>query len=248
MFVAPSWVEGFFIQVGMYIVIPLIIATISVIVIWKKKNQKKSHQMESYHEEAHQKEAHHKRSHHKGPYHKRSHHKGPHHKEQHHKEPHPKESHHHRSNDWGSKIPIFALAFIVAVIVVYPLGCVYWFYSYEVPSVQEKIITVQGWEPRPGIIAKGDGTMVISNADQLLLVTTENQGFYNMENFLFAKFNTRDIFNQLKVGGTYKIKYYGWRNGFNSGFPNVLSVEQVVNETGARNNTYGDYFGIKFAI
>mgnify|MGYP000867192665 CR=1 FL=1 len=208
MFVPPSWIEGYLIQFGMYIVIPSIIALIFTIVRGKKLT----------------------------------------HKEQHHKEQHHKEQHHNRSNNRGSKIITFSLAFIVAVIVVYPIGCVYWFYSYEVPSVQEKIITVQGWEPRPGVIAKGDGTMVISNADQLLLVTTENEGFYNMENFLFQKFNTRDIFNQLKVGGTYKIKYYGWRNGFNSGFPNLLSVEEVINETGVNNNAYGDYFGIKFAI
>ncbi|BDZ68260.1 DUF1523 family protein [Methanobacterium ferruginis] len=215
MFVPPTWVEGLLIQIGMYVVLPLIIAIISVIVIGKKLNHKESH-----HKESHQKESHHKES-------------------------HQKESHHKRSNHWGSKIIIFVFAFIVAVIVVYPIGCVYWFNAYEVPSVQEKTITVQGWEPRPGIIPNNNGMMTISNADQLLLVTTENEGFFNMENFLFGKFNTRDIFNQLKVGGTYKIKYYGWRNGFNSGFPNILSVEEVVNETGAKNNTYGDYFGTK---
>jgi hypothetical protein len=246
MFVAPSWVEGLLIQIGMYIVIPLIIATISVIVISKRSDHKKSQQKESYQKEAHHKESHHKGSHHKELHHNESHHNGSHHKDPHYKESHPKKSH-HRSNDWGSKFIVFAFVFIVAIIVVYPIGCVFWFYSYEVPSVQEKIITVQGWEPRPGIIYDPRGVMTISNADQLLLVTTENEGFFNMENFLFAKFNTRDIFNQLKVGGTYKIKYYGWRNGFNSGFPNILSVEQVVNETSAKNSSYGDYFGVKFA-
>lgn len=205
MFVPPTWVEGLLIQIGMYVVIPLIIATIFVIVIRKKSD----------------------------------------HKESLHNEPHHNEPHHKSSNHWGSTIITFAFAFIVAVIVVYPIGCVYWFNAYEVPSVQEKVITVQGWEPRPGIVYNDNGMMTISNADQLLLVTTENEGFFNMENFLFGKFNTRDIFNQLKVGGTYKIKYYGWRNGFNSGFPNILSVEEVVNETGAKNNTYGDYFGTK---
>ena len=211
MFVAPNWFEGLLIQVGIYIVIPLIIAIIAGIVIWKKSNHKEPNQ-----KEPHQKES-------------------------------PHRAHHKKSNHWGSKILIFALAFVAAFIVVYPIGCVYWFNAYEVPSVQEKIITVQGWEPRPGIIPDNSGMMTISNADQLLLVTTENEGFFNKENFLFGKFNTRDIFNQLKVGGTYKIKYYGWRNGFNSGFPNILSVEQVVDETGAKNNNYGDYFGIKFA-
>lgn len=152
-----------------------------------------------------------------------------------------------KSDDKLSGVIRFALAFIVAVIVIYPIGCVFWFYAYEVPSVQEKIITVQGWEPKPGIMVNEYGYMVIKNADQLLLVTNESEGFFNNENFLFQKFNTRDIFNKLKVGGTYKIKYYGWRNGYNSGFPNILSVEEVINETNASNNDYGDYFGTKVA-
>ncbi|MFA0832821.1 MAG: hypothetical protein ACC609_02300 [Methanobacterium formicicum] len=242
MFVPPSWLEGLFIQMGMYIVIPLIIATVSVIVISRRSNRKKTHQNESHLDESHNKDTHHKGSHHKDA----------HLKESHQKEAHLGESHHKRSKrggstDWGSKIIVFAFAFIVAIIVVYPIGCVYWFYSYEVPSIQEKTITVQGWEPRPGIIPDNNGMMTISNADQLLLITTENEGFFNMENFFFGKFNTRDIFNKLKVGGTYKIKYYGWRNGFNSGFPNILSVEEAINETGAKNNSYGNYFGTKFA-
>jgi hypothetical protein len=198
-----------------------------VIVISKRSNHKEAHQKEAYQKEAHQKETHHKDSHQKESHHKRSNRRG--------------------SNDWGSKIIVFAFVFVVAALVVYPIGCVYWFYSYEVPSIQEKTITVLGWEPRPGIVPDNGGMMTISNADQLLLITTENEGFFNMENFLFGKFNTRDIFNKLKVGGTYKIKYYGWRNGFNSGFPNILSVEEVINETGAKNNSYGDYFGTKFA-
>ena len=234
MFVAPSWIEGYLIQVGMYIVIPLIIATIVVYVVGKKSNNKELHNKELHNKEPH-KEPHHKKSH-KELNHKKSH-----------NEPNHNESPPKRSNNRGSKIIIFALAFVVAVIVVYPIGCVFWFYEYEVPSIQEKVITVQGWEPRPGIIPDNSGMLTISNAGQLLLVTTDNEGFFNMENFLFGKFNTRDIFNQLKVGGTYKIKYYGWRNGFNSGFPNILSVEEVVNETGAKNNSYGDYFGTKLA-
>ncbi|HML06061.1 MAG TPA: hypothetical protein VK426_09830 [Methanobacterium sp.] len=170
-------------------------------------------------------------------------------REPHHNEPHKEhnESHHRGSNHRGSIFITSALAFIVAIIVIYPIGCVYWFYAYEEPSVQEKIITVQGWEPKPGIMANNNGMMNINNANQLMLVTNESEGFFNNENFLFQKFNTRDIFNQLKVGGTYKIKYYGWRNGYNSGFPNILSVEQVINETGAKNNNYGDYFGTKLA-
>ena len=32
----------------------------------------------------------------------------------------------------------------------------------------------------------------------------------------------------------YKIKYYGWREGFNNGFPNILSVEKVIDENHTR--------------
>lgn len=242
MFVPPTWVEGFFIQIGMYIVIPIIIALIAVIVIWKKTNHNKSKYREPNQKETHQTKLNQKKHHHNEPHRKEAHNK-----ETNHNESHQKGSKQKWSDDLGSKLIVFAFAFIVAIIIVYPLGCVFWFYEYEVPSIQEKTITVQGWEPRPGIIPDNSGMMTISNADQLLLITTDNEGFFNMENFLFGKFNTRDIFNKLKVGGTYKIKYYGWRNGFNSGFPNILSVEEVVNETGAKNNSYGDYFGTKFA-
>ncbi|WP_424353972.1 hypothetical protein [Methanobacterium sp. MBAC-LM] len=222
MFIAPSWLEGLLIQAGMYIVIPLIIAAVVAIVKWKKLKDRETHHKESPH--------------------KKSHHKEPHHKKPPHKEPH-----HRGTNHRGSIFITFILAFIAAIIVIYPLGCVYWFYAYEEPSVQEKIITVQGWEPKAGIIADEYGRIVIDNANELMLVTTSNEGFFNNENFLFQKFNTRDIFNQLKVGGTYKIKYYGWRNGYNSGFPNILSVEQVINETNATNNDYSKYFGTKLA-
>ena len=141
----------------------------------------------------------------------------------------------------------FIVVFIVAFLVMIPVTSVYWFNNYEVPSVQEKIITVQDWEPVPGISTDSNGMMTIDNANQLMLVTTDNECFVNDENLYFNKFNTRDIFNKMKVGGTYKIKYYGWRCGYTSSFPNILSVEQVVNETNATPTKYSDYFGTKLA-
>ena len=51
------------------------------------------------------------------------------------------------------------------------------------------------------------------------------------------------MLNQLKENGTYKITYYGWREGFNDGFPNILTVDEVINETNASNMDYNKYFG-----
>lgn len=114
-----------------------------------------------------------------------------------------------------------------------------WHETFEVPSVQEKVITVAGWQPRPGVNA-GE----INDASDLLLITTDGEAFENTETFWFQKFDTRDTFYQLRENGTYKIKYYGWREGFTSSFPNILSVEQVVNENGTAPPSYNKYFGI----
>ena len=108
------------------------------------------------------------------------------------------------------------------------VGSVMWHYQVEEPSVQEKVITIEDWQPYFGKYW-GD----VKSADDLMLKTTDGELFENKENFLFQKFNTRDVLNQLKPNGTYKIKYYGWREGYNNGVPNILSVEQVISE----NNT-----------
>ena len=127
-------------------------------------------------------------------------------------------------------LPIFVIGIILCVVglIMVPAASVMWHYQMEEPSVQEKIITVDDWQPTFGHYW-GD----VKKADDLMLKTTDGELFGNKENFLFGKFNTRDILNQLKPNGTYKIKYYGWREGFNDGVPNILSVEQVISE----NNT-----------
>lgn len=78
-----------------------------------------------------------------------------------------------------------------------------WHYQFEVPSVNEKTIKVASWQPKVGIEVNENGLMVIDSADDLMMVTDTGEGFLNQENFLFFKFNTRDIYNQLKVNGTY---------------------------------------------
>lgn len=120
---------------------------------------------------------------------------------------------------------------------------VLWHEQYEVPSVQEKIITVDNWQPTFG---KYWGE--IESADDLMMQTTDGELFANEEHFLFQKFNTRDILNNLHVNGTYKIKYYGWREGFNNGVPNILSISEVINETGTKSNDITHYMNKRSII
>ena len=144
----------------------------------------------------------------------------------------------------------FPLIIIGVIIIIAGVGLVSatWHNNYEVPSVQEKIITVDDYQIKPDISKNKQGNIVVDSADDLLLVTKDGEAFLNEENFWFGKFNTRDLFNELKVNGTYKIKYYGWREPFYSTFPNILSVEEVVDESNATSNNFNKYSGMNTAV
>ena len=145
------------------------------------------------------------------------------------------------------KIILIILGSII-VVAGFGLASMTWHNNYEVPSVQEKIITVSDYQIKPNIQKNDHGMIVVDSADDLLMVTTDGESFLNEENFWFGKWNTRDLFNQLKTGGTYKIKYYGWREPFFSTFPNILSVEEVIDESNATNNNFNKYSGTNTAI
>ena len=145
------------------------------------------------------------------------------------------------------KIVLISIGVII-VIAGFGLASMTWHNNYEVASVDEKIITVADYQIKPNVNKNKQGFIVVDSADDLLLVTSDGESFLNEENFWFGKFNTRDLFNQLKVGGTYKIKYYGWREPFYSTFPNILSVEEVINETNATDNNFNKYSGTNAAV
>lgn len=141
--------------------------------------------------------------------------------------------------------PVVGTVILMVCIIAGGVGCGFlWWQNYEVPSVQSKVITVDDWQPKAGLQTNDKGMMVIDNANQLMLITKDGEAFVNEENFLFQKFDTRDILNTLKENGTYRITYYGWREGFNSGFPNILSVDKVIDESKV-NNKNVNYFGTK---
>ena len=115
-------------------------------------------------------------------------------------------------------------------------SCILWHICYEEPSVSEKIVTVSCWQPSFGISMEE-----VDSADDLLMQTSTGELYGNTEDFLFNKFNTRNILNTLKPNGTYKIEYYGWREGYNSGVPNILSVEEIIDESNCTNHSITDY-------
>jgi len=148
------------------------------------------------------------------------------------------------NNDRILEVGIVFLIIGVVLLVATPLM---WHYTVEVNSVNEKIVTVGDWQPKPGISKNDNGFMVIDSAGDLLMVTSDGEGFLNEDNFLFGKFNSRDILNNAKPGSVLKVKYYGWREGFNNGFPNILSVE-VIDDSNATSLDYSNYLGNRIVV
>lgn len=110
-------------------------------------------------------------------------------------------------------------------------------------EVKEEIITIQSISPKPGLSPNSFGQLMVNNAEQLMFYTTDGRGFQNTENERAGKFETRDLLINLKLGGTYKIKYYGYRDGRNSEYPNILAIVQIKNETNAIGFSWNDFLG-----
>lgn len=147
------------------------------------------------------------------------------------------------------KVARIILIVILTAILVMPFSIVadsVWSNVMEKPSVREDTITIYAIQPRPGAVKMNNNGYYIDNSNQLMFITQDGKEFENTENWNFNKFETRTIFNKLKVYGTYRIKYYGWRNGHSNEFPNILSVEEVINENGTQPNDFNKYFGAHY--
>ncbi len=64
--------------------------------------------------------------------------------------------------------------------------------------------------------------------DGKYLVFTDEEGvFENKDAFLYLKFDSSDVYNQLQEGGEYRCEVYGWRFGLFSWYPNIKSCETL---------------------
>ena len=69
--------------------------------------------------------------------------------------------------------------------------------------------------------------VVDRDGDSKWIVMTEDMSFQNSDALWHMKFNSTDIQGKLRVDGTYRIEYYGWRVPVMSMYPNIISVEEV---------------------
>lgn len=57
------------------------------------------------------------------------------------------------------------------------------------------------------------------------LVYTDDCGVLTVDDApLQGQWNSSDTYAEIRVGGTYQFELYGFRNGFMSSYPNIISV------------------------
>ena len=59
------------------------------------------------------------------------------------------------------------------------------------------------------------------------LIFTDKGVYKNADNLMFFKFNSSDIYNDLRVGRCYSIKKRFWRFRVLSIYENIMSVKEV---------------------
>ncbi|HVX58140.1 MAG TPA: hypothetical protein VG964_00195 [Candidatus Saccharimonadales bacterium] len=83
---------------------------------------------------------------------------------------------------------------------------------------KEKVVTICDKERT----VKSDG----SGAEYRIY--TDHGTFVMKDTFIGGfRYNTADAYGRLRVGKTYSIKYYGWRFGLTSSFPNITHATKL---------------------
>lgn len=78
------------------------------------------------------------------------------------------------------------------------------------------------------------GTKRSGKEDKYLVYTKDENGesqvFEVTDNLLAGRFNSSDVYAEIEVGKTYKFTVGGSRNTFMSWYPNIYSLEEIINE------------------
>lgn len=58
------------------------------------------------------------------------------------------------------------------------------------------------------------------------LIYTTGGTFEDVDSLLTGKFNSSDVYGELEIGHTYRLRVRGWRVPFFSQYPNILGIER----------------------
>jgi hypothetical protein len=126
-----------------------------------------------------------------------------------------------RRRDWSKLWIALAVAVVIGIIV---MMSVLYFSSIRtetgcVVESKERTVNVSS-----STDSKGNTSTTTTQAK---LVYTSCGVFTVDDNLFLLKFNSADTYGSLGEDETFDLEVIGWRNGFFSWFPNVLSAEQT---------------------
>lgn len=64
----------------------------------------------------------------------------------------------------------------------------------------------------------------------LYMIGTENEVFKIEDNIFVGKLNSSDIYNNIKIGHTYRITTTGFRSTFLSSYRNINTIEEITSQ------------------
>lgn len=71
---------------------------------------------------------------------------------------------------------------------------------------------------------------VTSGDNSYYLIYTDSETFENTDSWLFIKFDSSDLYRELKVGEKYNVKVVGWRIPFFSLYRNIIKINKLETE------------------
>jgi len=109
-------------------------------------------------------------------------------------------------------IEALAFAIIAFIVLAIPIGYTALYYS----AKKTMVSTVE----RKECVGKEGNYLIYCN----------NETFENDDLLFKGKFNSSDVYNQIKEGKTYKFVVYGWRVPFFSMYRNIYQFEEIKQE------------------
>lgn len=115
------------------------------------------------------------------------------------------------------KTPVEKLIYSVfALIVIMLVGSILF---YPLLTKDTATFTVTGKER----VTSTDGDQISS----YYLIFTDNETFKNVDDPVFLKFNSSDLYGKLQIGETYRAEVRGFRVPFLSEYRNIISAEKI---------------------
>lgn len=110
----------------------------------------------------------------------------------------------------GSVLGLVIVLFVIAFIAVIAVNV------YSVYGTQRTVTFTVNHRERTG----GD-------SGKYLVYTNEEGVFQDTDAIWYLKYDSSDVYNQLREGGEYECEVYGWRVPFFSWYPNIKSCKTL---------------------